>query len=108
LVQPVTIYIFKNWVNIIPSLKPITTYSTLAIKSSTCFSLVVSIGLAKGTSLDHGFLAIGVPFNIVYGVIKTLDACVIISINVTFAPTPIFGITDGRSLGIIGYSNSST
>jgi hypothetical protein len=58
--------------------------------------------------------SIGVSFNIVYGdffvngVITTLEACVIVSINVTFAPTPIFGITNGTSLGIIGYSNSST
>jgi hypothetical protein len=75
---------------------------------------VISIGLTKGTCLNHGFLAIGVSFNIVYGilivngVIKTLEACVIVSINVTFAPTPIFGIANGTSLGIIGYSNSST
>ncbi len=39
---------------------------------------------------------------------KTSKACVIVSIKVTFAPTPIFGIANGTSLGVIGSSNSST
>lgn len=47
----------ENWVHINPFLKPITTYSTFVVKSSTCFSFVVSMGLTKGTCLDHGFSA---------------------------------------------------
>ncbi len=47
-------------------------------------------------------------FSIVFGVLKTLEACVIVLIKVTFIPTPIFGIINGTCLGITCYSNSFT
>jgi len=48
-----------------------------------------------------------VSFSTIYGVLKTSKACVIMLINVTFAPTPIFGIANGTSLGVTSSSNSS-
>jgi hypothetical protein len=52
--------------------------STLVTKSSTCFSLVVSIGLTEGTSSNPGLLATCVSFNTIFGVLKTPEACVTI------------------------------
>ncbi len=59
---------------------------------------MVSIGSAKGTDWDHGPFAVGVSFNIVFGVLKTLEAWVILLIKVTFMPTPISSITNGMVL----------
>jgi len=43
-----------------------------------------------------------VSFSIVFVVLKTLKACVPMLIKVTFAPTSIFGITNGMGLGETG------
>jgi hypothetical protein len=48
-----------------------------------------------------------VSFSIVSVVLKTLEACVIMSIKVTFAPTPIYSITNGIGLGVTCFSISS-
>jgi hypothetical protein len=47
-------------------------------------------------------------FNTASRVLKTSNACVIISIKITFTPTPICGMANDMSLGAIGISNSST
>jgi hypothetical protein len=57
---------------------PITIYSTLVTKSSTSFSLVVSIGSAKGISSNLGLSTTCVSFTTVFGVLKTSKACVIV------------------------------
>jgi hypothetical protein len=43
-----------------------------------------------------------VGFNIVFGVLKTSKAWIILSIKVTFTPTPISSIINGMGFGVIG------
>jgi len=45
-----------------------------------------------------------VSFSTVFGVLKTLEACVTMLIKITSTPTPIFGITNGMDFGVIGSS----
>ncbi len=63
---------------------------------------------AKETNRDFGLSAIGVSFSIVFGVLKTSKARVILSIKVTSVPIPIFSITNGISFGVTSSSNVFT
>jgi len=83
-----------------------TTCFTLVIKSSTSCSHVVLIGSTKGTSLNPSLSSTSVSFNIISRILKTSEACLIMSIKVTFAP--IFGIINETSLGVTSHSNPST
>jgi len=49
-----------------------------------------------------------VSFITISKILKTLEAWVILSINITFAPTLIFGITNGIGFRMIGFSKAFT
>ncbi len=69
---------------------------------------MVSIGLTKGTDWDHGPSTTNVSFSTIFGIKKIPEACVILSIKITFVSTPIFSITNGMGFGVTGFSKAST
>lgn len=62
----------------------------------------------KGTNSNPSLSTTGVSFSTIFGILNTLEACVIISMKLTFILTPIYGIFNRTSLGVTGSSNSST
>jgi hypothetical protein len=69
---------------------------------------VVSIGLTKKNWLKFWSLNSKCVFQYYIWSLKKFKGMVILSIKVTFVPTPISNITNGISFGLIGSSKAST
>lgn len=81
---------------------------TLITNSSTSLTTCSVINSTKGLSFGFDFSTIGASTRILTWVVKTSNACKVVSMIIILTPTLIWNITNGTALGVTGVYKSLT